>query len=409
VNVEVVRHDWAVRLADALRRAGVPVSTGQVIACQKGLATLPPDVASDVAPADATASASNVASGATRGRSEDRYWVGRTCLVSDPAHLEVFDAVYRALSEPSAEPEGSGDAEEGGTDSATDAGPAPSSAGRDVEVARAGAVASDRERLRHRRFDAMDAAERAAIDRLLDRLEVAMPRRRSRRTSPGRRGDLDLPRTLDRSLQTDGELLDRAWRSPRTRPRRLVLVLDVSGSMAAHARALLRFAVAARRSADREVARRVEVFAFGTRLTRLSDALARRDPDAAIAAAASRVVDWDGGTRIGASIDELVRTWAPRGVLRGAVVVICSDGLERGDPAELSAAMGRLRRHAHRILWVNPLAGDERFVPTQRGMAAALPHVDILLPGDTIASLERLADALGHEGMLVGRASRGGV
>jgi uncharacterized protein with von Willebrand factor type A (vWA) domain len=172
------------------------------------------------------------------------------------------------------------------------------------------------------------------------------------------------------------------------------VLLDVSGSMAAHARALLRFAVAARRTADREAARRVEVFAFGTRLTHLSDALAARDPDAAIAAAAARVVDWDGGTRIGASVDELVRVWARRGVLRGAVVVICSDGLERGDPALLAAALARLRRHAHRVVWVNPLAGDARFEPSQRGMAAALPSIDELVPGHDLASLEQLSDTL---------------
>lgn len=364
---------WAIGLAAALRRAGVTVSTGQVIACQRALATL------------------------TATDRQDRYWAGRTCLVSDPDDLVVFDRVFAAIEGAAADtvPE-EGDGQDGGIDTASDAGPppAPDPTYGDDEVALAGAIASERERLRHRRFDAVDERERDEIERMLDRLHVAVPRRRSRRTRPGRRGELDLPRTLERALHTDGELLDRAWRTPRTRPRRLVVLLDVSGSMAGHARAMLRFALAARRTADRELARRVEVFAFGTRLSRLSEALAVRDPDAAIAAAAEAVVDWDGGTRIGASIDELVRTWAPRGVLRGAVVVICSDGLERGDPAQLAASMARLRRHAHRILWVSPLAGDERYVPTQRGMAVALPYVDVLLPGDTLEGLERLADAL---------------
>lgn len=366
--------DWAVGLATALRRAGVTIGVGQVIACEAALATL--DDADRV----------------------DRYWAGRTCLVSDADDLATFDRVFGTyesqpddLDVPVEQP-----GDDGGIDAASDAGQpveATSPFGDD-EVALAGAVASEHERLRHRRFDAMDREEREAIDRMLTRLRVAVPHRPSRRTRPGRRGELDLPRTLERALQTDGELIDRAWRTPRTRPRRLVLLLDVSGSMAGHARALLRFALAARRSADREVARRVEVFAFGTRLTHLSDALTGRDPDAAIAAAARHVVDWDGGTRIGASVDDLVRRWAPRGVLRGSVVVICSDGLERGDPQQLAASMARLRRHAHRIVWVNPLAGDERFVPTQRGMVAALPHVDVLLPGDTFAGLERVAAAL---------------
>ncbi|MEX2486086.1 MAG: VWA domain-containing protein, partial [Nitriliruptoraceae bacterium] len=210
----------------------------------------------------------------------------------------------------------------------------------------------------------------------------------------GRAGVLDVARTLERAMTTDGELVERAWRRRMTTPRRLVVLLDVSGSMAPYARALLRFAIAARRTAQRQASRRVEVFAFGTRLTRLSDELARRDVDAAIAAAAQRVVDWDGGTRIGASIDELVRTWGPRGVLRGSVVVICSDGLERGDPQLLGDATARLARHAHRIVWVNPLAGDERYEPVQRGIAAAMASVDLLLPGHDFASIEGLVETL---------------
>jgi uncharacterized protein len=259
----------------------------------------------------------------------------------------------------------------------------------------AGGVASVRERLRHRRFDRASEEELAERSgRALRTLQLAVPHRTSRRTRPGRGGELDLARTLDRAVTDDGELFDRAWRERRTRPRRLVLLLDVSGSMAGNARAMLRFAVAARRAAMREPGRDVEVFAFGTRLTRLTDALVRPDPDAAIAAAAAEVVDWDGGTRIGASVDQLVRRWGPRGLLRGAVVVVCSDGLERGDPELLGRAMARLRRSVHRIVWVNPLAGDPRFEPSQRGMRAALPHVDVFLPGHDLAALEDLAAVL---------------
>ena len=185
---------------------------------------------------------------------------------------------------------------------------------------------------------------------------------------------------------------DATRRARRTRPRRLVLLLDVSGSMSGYARAMLRFAVAARGTAGHH--RPVEVFAFGTRLTRLTDALSRRDPDAALTAAAAEVVDWDGGTRIGDSVTRLVRDWARGGTLRGAVVVVCSDGLERGDPRHLGEAMARLRRHVHRIVWCNPLAGDPRYEPTQRGMRAALPYVDVFLPGHDLASLEDLAAAL---------------
>lgn len=363
-----------VALAAALRRAGVGVGTGQVLACQRAVHALGP-----TAP--------------------DRYWAGRTTLVSDVRELPTYDRVFRTLLGPVADrealppPTPPSPPAPAALDAASDR--RGDRADASADPARTGAVAAARERLRHRRFDRASPDELAAIGRLLHRLEVAVPHRRSRRTRPGRRGELDLPRTLDRALATDGELVHRAWRERRTTPRRLVVLLDVSGSMAGHARALLRFALAARRTADREAARRVEVFAFGTRLTRLSGALAHRDPDAAIAAAAAQVADWDGGTRIGASLDALVRTWGPRGVLRGAVVVVCSDGLERGDPAELAATVARLRRQTYRLVWVNPLAGDPRFEPSQRGMAAALPFVDVFLPGHDLASLEGLSDVLG--------------
>jgi uncharacterized protein len=359
-----------VALAAALRRAGVGVGTGQVVACQRAVQALEPSVA-------------------------DRYWAGRTTLVSDVRDLPTYDRVFRAVLAADEEPVPLPPAtspQVAALDAASDRG--SERGGGPADVAPAGVVAAARERLRRRRFDRASPEELAVIGQLLHRLEVAVPHRRSRRTRPGRRGELDLPRTLDRALATDGELVHRAWRERRTVPRRLVVLLDVSGSMAGYARALLRFALAARRTADREASRRVEVFAFGTRLTRLSDALAVRDPDAAIAAAADQVVDWDGGTRIAASLDTLVRRWGPRGVLRGAVVVICSDGLERGDPTELAAAVARLQRQAHRLVWVNPLAGDPRFEPSQRGMAAALPFVDVFLPGHDLASLEGLSDVL---------------
>lgn len=364
--------EGVVALADALRRRGVGIGTGQVVTCQRAVATLGDELA-------------------------DRYWAGRTTLISDPADLAAFDQVFRAMAAAAFEegtlPPAPSTQPPAETTAASDRGGGPPGGGDGDEVV-AGLIAADRERLRHRRFDRASDEELAAIGAALQRLPIAVPRRRSRRTRAGRRGELDLGRTLERALATDGELVDRAWRQRRTTPRRLVILLDVSGSMAAHARASLRFAVAARRAADRDAAQRVEVFAFGTRLTRLSDHLAARDPDEAIAAAAERVVDWDGGTRIGDSLDELVRVWARRGVLRGAVAVICSDGLERGDATALEQAVARLRRQVHRLVWVNPLAGDDRYEPTQRGMAAALPYVDAFLPGHDLASLEELSDVL---------------
>lgn len=362
---------WSVGLAAALRHAGVEVGTGQVIACRRALAAL------------------------DDGDRTDRYLAGRTCLVSDPEDLALYDRVFarheaaRGGDDPAGQVEPPDPA---GIDASSDRGGPPG--GPADGSLQAGAMASDRERLRGRRFGEMTEDERARVGRMLEQLHVALPRRTSRRSRPGRGRELDLARTLERAIETDGEPIDHVFRSRRRRPRRLVVLLDVSGSMASHARVLLRFAVAARRAAARDPASHVEVFAFGTRLTRLSDALAARDPDHAIALAADRVVDWEGGTRIGASIEELVRVWGPRGVLRGAVVVICSDGLERGDPGQLATSLERLRRHARRIIWVNPLAGDARYRPTQRGMAAAMPSIDVLVAGDTLAGLEDLAATL---------------
>jgi uncharacterized protein with von Willebrand factor type A (vWA) domain len=172
--------------------------------------------------------------------------------------------------------------------------------------------------------------------------------------------------------------------------RPLVLILDVSGSMAEYSRNLLQFAYSTRRAATK-----VEVFCFGTRLTRITRALERRRPDDALDRAAKSVFDWEGGTRIGQAIDTFVRVWGRRGMSRGAIVVICSDGLDRGDPALLAAAMERLSRLCHKVVWMNPHKGnDPAFIPTTLGMMVAAPYVDLLLSGHDLASLEELARVL---------------
>jgi len=262
-----------------------------------------------------------------------------------------------------------------------------------VELDAVPAAWSEEELLRTKDFAAYTDAERAAVRRLLARLGARGPTRLSRRTRPvRRRGHIpDLRATTRASLRQGGELLERRWREPDLRPRRLVLVLDVSGSMAPYARVLLQYvqaSVAARA--------RVEAFAFGTHVTRLTRELAGRDPDLALHRAAERVTDWSGGTRIGASLSTLNREHGRR-IGRGAFVVILSDGWDRGDPDELGAELGRLRRTAHRLVWLNPLAADPRYEPLTRGMRAAMPHVDQLLPGNTIASLEELADLMEGE------------
>jgi uncharacterized protein with von Willebrand factor type A (vWA) domain len=259
-----------------------------------------------------------------------------------------------------------------------------------LELVPVPAAWSAEELLRRKDFAEYTDAERAAARRLLARLAARAPTRVSRRMRPvRRRGHVpDLRATSRASLRSGGELLERRWRARSLRPRRLVLVLDVSGSMAPYARMLLQYvqaSVAARA--------RVEAFAFGTHLTRLTLELRGRDPDLALRRAAERVTDWSGGTRIGASLSTLNREHGRR-IGRGAFVVILSDGWDRGEPGELAAELARLRLTAHRLVWLNPLAADPRYEPLTRGMRAALPHLDRLMPGNSIRSLLELADLM---------------
>jgi len=249
---------------------------------------------------------------------------------------------------------------------------------------------SEEELLREKDFAAYTDAERATARLLLARLARRGPQRISRRTRPTRRRreEHDLRATVRASLRHGGELLERRYRRPAERPRRLVLVCDVSGSMTPYARMLLQYLQATVTARSR-----VEAFVFGTRLTRVTRELAGRDPDRALARAAEQVADWSGGTRIGAALAQLNREHGRR-IGRGAVIVVLSDGWDRGDPDELAAEMARLRRCAHRVVWLNPLAADPRYEPLTRGMLAAIPHVDHLLPGNSIASLEALADLM---------------
>jgi uncharacterized protein len=249
------------------------------------------------------------------------------------------------------------------------------------------AAYSDVELLMEKDFARYTDAELALARELIARLARRHPTRLSRRTRPSRRrGHVpDLRNTVYASLRTAGEPLHRRWQEPTRRPRQVVLVCDVSGSMAPYARMLLQYmhaSVAARR--------RVEAFAFGTRLTRITQELAGRDHDLALDRAAAVVTDFSGGTRIGAALAVLNRVHGRR-LGRGSVVVILSDGWDRGDPAQLEEEMARLRRAAHRLIWLNPLAAHPDYEPLTRGMRAAVPHTDELLAGNSLASLEELA------------------
>jgi uncharacterized protein with von Willebrand factor type A (vWA) domain len=267
----------------------------------------------------------------------------------------------------------------------------PGTRGKDEEEARLGLMASDIEIWRHKEFGVCTPDELAALRRIMARIRVIPPRRRSRRTNPtAARGRPDLRRTVRATMRAHGEPSELYRRERRLKTRPLILILDVSGSMAEYSRNLLQFAYSAKRAASR-----VEVFCFGTRLTRITKELDKRRPDDALDHAARSVFDWEGGTRIGQSLDTFVRDWARRGLSRGAIVVICSDGLDRGDPAVLAAAMERLSRLSHKVVWMNPHKGDNpEFRPTTLGMMVAAPHIDLLLSGHDLASLEELAELL---------------
>ncbi|MEV4259664.1 VWA domain-containing protein [Spirillospora sp. NPDC049652] len=222
--------------------------------------------------------------------------------------------------------------------------------------------------------------------------------RRSRRFVPAPSGRLDPARTVREALRRGGEPAVLRHRVHRSRPRRLVLLVDVSGSMSPYADALLRFAHACVRASTGAAARRVEVFSVGTRLTRLTRELGHRDPDAAMRAVADAIPDWSGGTRLGEELKEFLDRFGQRGLARGAVVVIASDGWERGDAALLGAQTARLARLAHRVVWANPHKARPGYAPVTAGMAAALPHLSAFTSGHSLAALEELARLIGDPG-----------
>lgn len=362
----------AVAFIDALRAAGLVVPTSSTIGYVDALSALGIERESDV------------------------YWSGRACLVTRPEDIETYDDVFRqfwfaagagelntAITEEftlamDAEDDGKGGSD--ADDSEHSEAPPP------IELRFSAA-----EILRDKDFADWTEEELAESQRLMRQLRVSgSPRRSLRLTASNRTGTrLDLRRTVRSALAADGEPIRQHFRRRSTRPRRLVLLLDVSGSMEPYARALIRFAHAA--VAGRQ---RVEVFALGTRLTRITRELARRDVDEAISRAAVAVTDWSGGTRLGEGLRRFNRDWGQRGMARGAIVVILSDGWDRGDPDALGEQMQRLHRFTHRLVWVNPLKVTPGYAPLARGMAAALPFVDEFVEGHSLNALEELASII---------------
>ncbi|WP_420622979.1 vWA domain-containing protein [Candidatus Poriferisodalis sp.] len=326
---------------------------------------------------------------------DDVYWAGRATLVGSPADIGVYDRVFAVFWE-GREPSGivvelPPISVTLATD--TDDGDAPPTAeGDEPETGPTLRVRySDVETLRHKDFADCSDAELTELHSLMSELRFHAVTRRSRRAVRAKRFTRrpDLRRTIRRALRTGGEAIQREFLTGDRKPRRVVLLLDVSGSMEPYARALVRFAHAA------VVGRtRVEAFTIGTRLTRVTRELSSRDPDAGLRAASDSVQDWSGGTRLGATLHEFNDRWGVRGHARGAIVVICSDGWDRGTPDELAEQMARLHLVTHRLVWVNPLKHTPGYAPLARGMAAALPHVDEFIEGHSFDSLEHLAAAI---------------
>ena len=339
------------------------------------------------------------------------YWTARAVLVSDSAQVKAFDSVFVTVfgqresaaefepedveTAPAAErgeaPQSQAETGVGGDEvssSASDSGEEDEL--REVAVPMA---ASDEELLRAKRFEALAPEELAQVYRLMARLDVATPRRRTRRSKRDRHGKrIDMRRTLRGSMHTAGDPIRLARRRRHVVRRRVVMLCDISGSMEPYARAYLQFLTCAAGSGPN-----AEAFVFATRLTRLTRALRSRSPERAIQRAAAAAPDWSSGTRIGDALKAFNDRHGRRGMARGALVVILSDGWERGDPALVAREMERLSRLAYRIVWVNPRVGASDFSPQAGGMAAALPHCDALVSGHSLGALDEVVDAMASD------------
>jgi uncharacterized protein len=358
-----------VALGQALRSAGVPAGQDRVAEAVRAVSALDP------LDRDAV------------------YWAGRVTLCAGHDDIARYDAVFAALL--------AGDVPR--------LRPRPRSLVRGLPVGLAGpdtaetdgedgdeqavlrGAASTVETLRHKDVTTLSSAEKAALRRALAALALPGEPRPSRRWRPSpHRGAVDPRRTVRDMLHSGGEPVRLRRRRHTVRPRRVVLLVDVSGSMSGYADVLLRFAHAAGRRRGTST----EIFTLGTRLTRVTRELAVPDPDAALAAVAGAVPDWSGGTRLGVLLREFLDRWGQRGAARGAVVVIMSDGWERDDPRRLGEQMRRLSLLAHRIVWCNPRKARPGFAPLAGGLAAALPYVDDFVSGHSLAALQRLAEVV---------------
>ena len=320
----------------------------------------------------------------------DVFWAGRATLCAAPLELESYRRTFEAWFSPSH----SANTTQGPVATTVRAAALDDDGGRDgTESSEAlRAVASRRELLRHRDVATLDPAERALLNHMFAELPVTLPSRQGRRRRLDRHGRIDRARTLRDQLRRGGEPgpLRRA-RAPR-KPRRIVWLIDVSGSMAPYADSLLRLAHRVVGAAPAHV----EVFTLGTRLTRVTAALRLPDPDDALALAGRTVPDWSGGTRLGEVLRAFNDRWGQRAAMRSAVVVVASDGWERGDPALLGRQVERLHHVVRRIIWANPHRGKDGYQPVQQGIKAILPHVDSFVGGHSLTSFKELLVVMGN-------------
>ncbi|HET7479031.1 MAG TPA: VWA domain-containing protein [Rubrobacteraceae bacterium] len=360
--------DAAVAFGRVLRGAGLRVGTDRIVEFSRALEEL------DV------------------GRRDDVYWSGRVTLLSRPEDIEVYDRAFEVFWDRGGNVRKLTPLKRSTSSPMPEDSVAPPK--KTVEQSERGEEAvtlrySPVEVLRSKDFALYSPEEFAELQRLLADLRLSGALRRSRRLEPAPRGRHDPRRTLRGAMRTGGEAVKHRFRKARVQPRRVVLLCDISGSMGSYSRALLRFLHASVISGAR-----LEAFSMGTRLTRITKELASRDPDQALRQAAGAVKDISGGTRLGDVMKEFVDRWGQRGMARGAVVVILSDGWDRGDLGVLAEQMQRIHRLAYKVIWVNPLKAAPGYKPLAGGMAAALPHVDVFLSGHNFDSLEELAHAI---------------
>lgn len=371
----------AVAFGERLRRAGVPVTPEQEGRFSRAILLANPLRLSELA------------------------HLGKVTLVSERHHLHLFDQAFGEVFRGQVDPaEARGDTAQPQTKALSrrrlEAASAEGTLERAPSELRTGddqeevpelpmGVLGAGERLAHKDFSNCTEAELAQLTELISELPLILPLRRSRRLRRTRHGSApDLRATLRRAHRTGGDPVELLRRSNRHRPRRLVLLADVSGSMEPYTRVYLHLFHGAVRVAG------AETFVFATRLTRLTDALAASDPDQALRRAGGAADDWAGGTRIGQSLEEFNDRYGRRGMARGAILVIVSDGWEGGDPALLGQQMARLARLAHRVVWVNPRSARSSFEPLTGGMAAAMPHLDQMVSGHSLAAVATLLEAI---------------